>query len=217
MAIDQVLDEVSWSDWVSLLPTQDLNCIPDEPGLCRVAHSKTSGIHYIGHADEDLRQRARRLGYEMKKDEMPFRDPHTAAPCLWAMKDDIGGRYFISWLSGAEEPPLRVLKAAYIFQCRLILGQSPTANFGRMYSGYSQSSNRESGIQGERDPGLIRDRIIGCPERPLENWHDVTADEWLGISWSSPRPFKSDRFGGLSYVFPEQEGVFRVWKEGENA
>lgn len=209
-------DEFSWSEWTPLLPTEDLDCIPEEPGVVRVSHTKVSGIHYVGHAEKDLRRRVRRLGYEMRKDEMPYRDPHTAAPCLWAMKNEVGGRFFVSWTGEVPKSKVRGVKDAYITLYRIINSQSPTANFGRMYSGYSKSSGSDVGTQGKKGEAPERKQPVKPPILSLENRAGVTDNNWLGINWSSPTKFRSKRLGGLSYSYPSQPGIFRIWKKDES-
>lgn len=79
---------INWSDWTPLFPTKELGVIPEEPGIYLVSHEALSGIQYVGHSRTDLRDRIRRIGYEIDSEQMPYRDPHTAAPCLWAIAEE---------------------------------------------------------------------------------------------------------------------------------
>jgi hypothetical protein len=90
-------EELQWSDWTTILPTEDLDCIPGESGILRVVHTGASGLQYVGHSNANVRNRVRRIGYELKKNEMPFTDPVSAAPCLWAMKQELDGEFHVSW------------------------------------------------------------------------------------------------------------------------
>ncbi|QFU84257.1 hypothetical protein [Natronorubrum aibiense] len=91
------------------------------------------------------------LARNVYSDEMPFRDPHTAAPCLWTVRDQSGPGFEVS----TARPPLtddaqdrKGLEAACIALARREMGESPTANFGRIIPGYSQSSYRSDGYVG---------------------------------------------------------------------
>lgn len=88
---------------------------------------------------------------------MPYRDPHTAAPCLWAVQQEYGKKLKVS----VTAPPLaegkqsrKAFEDALIAVYRREMGESPTANFGRIIDGYKQSTSRSGGeCGGLLDPG----------------------------------------------------------------
>ncbi len=78
---------LSWSPWVAFdadIPT--FKQIPPEPGLYRIRPLGEDFLMYIGQTGRTLRQRLNELRHNVKKEEMPFNDPHTAAPSLWAWR-----------------------------------------------------------------------------------------------------------------------------------
>lgn len=64
---------------------------------------------------------------------MPYRDPHTVAPCLWAVRDatGLGLEVSIAMPDRADDGHYRKsLEAALITVYRRKTGESPTANSG---------------------------------------------------------------------------------------
>jgi len=223
---------INWSEWTPLFPTGELGVIPQEPGIYLVSHASLSGVQYVGHSRTDLRNRIRRMGYAIDSDEMPYRDPHTAAPCLWAIADEYSADYRVCWASidriGEDEEQSSLtstrtigelatvnelvgLKAAYIAGYRFVSRQSPTANFGYMIPGYEQSGPRSSGRRGgEIEQGDVE---AGMREETIstwEQWDDVTSEAWMGFDWET-----YDR-GDFEDPYPDAEGVFRIWQKGTN-
>ena len=62
----------------------------DHPGLYRVRHGKFKEIAYIGETEWSIRGQVRALASGIFDGEMPYRDPHTASPCVWAIVDRYG-------------------------------------------------------------------------------------------------------------------------------
>jgi len=221
---------IKWSDWMSLFPTRDLSVVPQEPGIYLVSHEELSGIQYVGHSRTDLRNRIRRMGYEIDSKEMPFRDPHTAAPRLWAIANEYDVDFQVCWASidriSEDETPSSLtstrtigelatvnelvgLKAAYLAGYRFVSRQSPTANFGYMLPGYEQSGPSSSGKRGgkiEQDDveSGVREETIAT----WDAWDDVTSDSWMGFDW------ETYDLGDFEDPYPEAEGVFRIWQRG---
>lgn len=224
---------INWSEWTPLFPTRKLDVIPQEPGIYLVSHEALNGIQYVGHSRTDLRDRIRRMGYEIDSEKMPYRDPHTAAPCLWAIADNYDGNFRVCWASidrigtGETQSSLTStrtigelatvnelvgFKAAYIATYRYFTRQSPTANFGHMIPGYEQSGDSNSGNRGGRleeedvQPGG-REATIST----WEEWDDVTSDSWMGFGW------KTYDLRDFEDPYPEAQGVFRIWQKGMNS
>jgi len=224
---------INWSEWTPLFPTGDLDVIPQEPGIYLVSHASLSGVQYVGHSRTDLRDRIRRMGYSIDSDEMPYRDPHTAAPCLWAIAEEYDVDYRVCWASidriGDDEEQSSLtstrtigelatvnelvgLKAAYIAGYRFVSRQSPTANFGYMIPGYEQSGPRSSGRRGGKleheavEPGMREETLS-----TWEEWDDVTSDSWMGFDW------ETYDLSDFEDPYPDAEGVFRIWQKGTNS
>jgi len=128
---------VQWSSWMAL-DADTLATAPDEPGLYQVRHRNREGLSYIGESG-DTEHRTRALARRVHDSEMPFRDPHTAAPCLWAILDNDGSGFELSYTTpdrAADDQQRKGLEAGLIASYRLAAGESPPANFGRMIDGY---------------------------------------------------------------------------------
>jgi hypothetical protein len=158
---------------------------------------------------------------------MPYRDPHTAGPALWALLQSTQCTFEVSCLpvpgSGSWR---RGLEAVAIAHYRQQNGRSPAVNFGRMPSGYRMSSANNSrlvaagkrfqgGPTGETDPSHLPGV---APVNGLDG--DVQGPHWCGHTWSEWRPLSQDRVaggvglyrirgrgGGLAYV---GEGAIRA-------
>ena len=68
--------------------------IPKAPGLYRIRPTGKDFLMYIGETRRTVHQRVNELRHTIKrKDLMPWNDPHTAAPSLWAWQDAEGFEY----------------------------------------------------------------------------------------------------------------------------
>jgi len=72
---------LSWTDWILLEQRSTLHELPTTAGLYRVRAIDDSA--YVGHAGRSLRGRVSAIRGAFNT-QMPYRDPHTAAPALWA-------------------------------------------------------------------------------------------------------------------------------------
>jgi len=83
-------------------------------------------------------------------EEMPYRDPHTAAPCLWAVQREEAEKLEVSVTTPTLAEDKQSRKAfgdALIAVYRREWGES-TANFGRIIDGYRQSTYRSGEERG---------------------------------------------------------------------
>src|SRR5690349_19797491 len=77
--------------------------------------------------------------------EMPYRDPHTAAPALWALGDALGGSFEASVVPVPGATRYRQgLEALALALYRQKYNRSPTVNFGRILRGYRLSSHNSA-------------------------------------------------------------------------
>src|SRR5262249_43372727 len=84
----RVLPSLSWSPWRPLAACwadRDLNL----PGLYQIRRAGRDELDYIGQTGLHLRERLRMLR-GVYRTQMPYRDPHTVAPALWAQRQ-LGG------------------------------------------------------------------------------------------------------------------------------
>jgi hypothetical protein len=200
---------LNWSNWRRLdTETQELDEIPVSSGLYRVRHPDKEGFEYIGETGNSLRQRIRHLAQGVRADEMPYRDPHTAAPCLWAILDKIGGKLEFSFCNpeiSRSERDRKGLEAATIALNRKIQGESPTANFGRIIKGYKQSSYRKDGVIGGKEDTQDSEWVSLSP-LDWSSKGSVKSVNWMGLDWS--RPEKLDN--RLDADLPNS-GFYRIW------
>ena len=78
-----------WSPWVSFSAgRQEFLLIPKEPGLYRIRPTGGNHLMYIGRTGKMLHQKLAGLRQTLRRtDLMPWNDPHTEAPGLWAWRD----------------------------------------------------------------------------------------------------------------------------------
>jgi hypothetical protein len=123
--------------------------LPRTQGLYRVRPIGQDRLAYIGQTGRSLRERVRTLCLRTLDTDMPFNDPHTAAPNLWAWRQTEGWNYEASVtvcdLSAADR---QALECNLLWQYRLKTGESTLANHGRFHPGYTKSRNRASGQRG---------------------------------------------------------------------
>lgn len=208
--------DLDWSPWRPLDPAEGtLSRMPTDPGLYRVRHADRPGLEYVGETGRSTRGRVRALARGTYADEMPFRDPHTAAPCLWAIRDAHGPDLEVSWTAPevAESKQTRkAIEAALIAVHRREQKESPTANFGRIIEGYRQSSYRKGGLvggplpEGEKEPQAA----TGIKPLPWEDHKALLSDTWMGVSWTTPQ-----RLADAGPEIPTEGGLYRIWSDGD--
>ena len=204
-----------WSDWVSFDPSDDyLSSAPTREGLYRVRHQCTEGLEYIGQTGRSLRGRLRALS-GCYNPEMPFTDPHVAAPCLWAVREEYGPEFEVSWITPDVAPDRSqrlAIEEALIASYRRDTGESPTANFGRIIPGYRRSSNRSGGFtggvleEGEAEPNCEP----GTEPLPWTDADAMLSDSWMGLDWS-----ESERLANAYQQIPKENGLYRIWNEDD--
>lgn len=153
-----------WSAWYPLEGCWRGRTIPQRAGLYRIRRTGRTDLDYIGQTgmgSMTLRQRLGMLGgvYAL---EMPYRDPHTAAPALWALRHQSGCTFEVAVMPVDGSTPYRKgLEALAIGLYRQQHGRSPTISFGRMPVGYriSSANNRRLAESGQRVRGGPSDTI----------------------------------------------------------
>lgn len=210
--------DLVWSNWRSL-DAGTFSEVPKEPGLYRIRHrnEERNFLEYIGESG-DTRRRIQSLARGVFAEEMPYRDPHTAAPCLWGVYDNGGSGLEFSHTTPekARNRSLRKgLEQALIALHRREAARSPTANYGRMIDGYKQSSYsyNEPSFKGrllgpnEEEPNCAS----GVEPTDWQNWQNPVAKDWMGLNWSETY-YLEQRLD----VNPPDNGLYRIW-HGNNA
>ncbi|TKR25883.1 GIY-YIG nuclease family protein [Natronomonas salsuginis] len=214
-----LLSKIEWSEWNSL-EIDSFSEVPKEPGLYRVRHRTENRDHleYIGESG-DTRRRIQSLARGAYADEMPYRDPHTAAPCLWAVQDNVGSALDVSYTTppkAEDDQHRKGIEAALIALHRREANCSPTANFGRIIDGYKQSSYSQSDpayrggplASGEDEPNSAS----GVQPPDWQNWREPLARDWMHLEWSEPY-----RLAERLNADPPDTGVYRIWYEGQDS
>jgi predicted GIY-YIG superfamily endonuclease len=211
--------DLNWSEWKPL-DADSFSEVPKEAGLYRIRHRTEERDHleYIGESG-DTRRRIQSLARGVYAEEMPYRDPHTAAPCLWAVRDDVGSALQVSYTTPSkaeDELHRKGIEAALIALHRRETNRSPTANFGRIIGGYRQSSysyndpSYKGGLlpSGEHEPNAAS----GVEPPDWHNWREPLAQDWMNLDWSEPY-----RLAERLDANPPDTGVYRIWYEGQES
>ncbi len=130
----------SWLPWQPLSGSWLGNRTPKQSGVYRIRRVGRDALDYIGQTGLTLKGRLGMLRgvYAV---EMPYRDPHTAAPALWALRHATGCDFEASVLPFEETEQLRKgLEALAIALHRQQYRCSPTVQWGWMPLGYRMSS-----------------------------------------------------------------------------
>ena len=203
---------LEWSAWLSLDPNDgDLGRIRTDEGLYRVRHLDRTGLAYVGETGRSVRGRVRALARGAYAEEMPYRDPHVGAPCMWAIHREDGPRFEVSYATPAvatEKAVRKSIEAALIASYRRVEGESPTGAFSRMIPGYRMSSYRKGEERGGPLPAGESEPYaeLGIPPLDWDTYEDPTAENWMGLDWSRP-----ETLADVSTDVPTDDGVYRIW------
>ena len=191
------LTNLDWPPYHPLEGAGRNKAIPIEPGLYRIRRVGLTDQDYIGQSgmERGVRQRLGMLN-GVYGEVMPYRDPHTVGPALWAMRDKNGCEYEASVcpLPDASTPHRKGLECMAIAHHRQERRQSPTFNFGRMPEGYRMSSHNNARLiaSGRRYRGGKTDQVEDshqagiAPSGPLNG--PSAGSYWLGLGWSEWLP-----------------------------
>lgn len=200
-----------WSPWYRLHPeSDDLTKPPIDPGLYRVRHDVYDGLIYIEGSGRSVRGRIRALTRGIFDEEMPYSDPHTAAPSLWAIANEYGAGFEVSVATppaAADDRQRKAIEDALVAVHRRETETNLVGNFGRMPPGYEKSTQRGGGDRGGQSDEADRSYREGIDPLPWENPKALTADDWMGLSWSEPIELRA-----VTGEIPSYGGVYRLWE-----
>ncbi len=194
---NSVVDLLSWSSWSALRQSWYGTVVPALPGLYRIRRVGHGDLDYIGQTGMGGMTLRKRLGMlrGVYADEMPYRDPHTAGPALWALRHSTGCDFEVAATPVAGTTPWRKgLEAVAIGLYRQERGASPTVEFGRMPVGYRMSSGNSARIvaTGKRAKGgpMADSQASSTPSippvGPLSG--EPCGPTWCGHRWSAWGP-----------------------------
>jgi hypothetical protein len=209
-----------WSAWRPLATASRDPEIPPAPGLYRIRRVGHDDLDYIGQTGMGTMTLRKRLAMlrGVYGELMPYRDPHTAGPALWALYHQTGETFEVSVVPVEGSTPWRKgLEAMAIALYRQEHGRSPTVEFGRMPAGYRASSsyNRrllESGrvFRGSPSAETNASHALGIPPLgPLTG--DPHSSRWGGHEWSPWTPLEE-----IAASRPQGSGLYRIrgWERG---
>ncbi|MCX6179170.1 MAG: hypothetical protein NT163_07395 [Chlorobiales bacterium] len=175
--------ELQWSEWV---PLKDRKLIPNLPGVYRVRAKGVNHLFYIGQTGASLRGRLAALSTHTYAAEMPFDDPHTAAPNLWVLLKEYGYEYECSAAPSSDDKRERMGCEDYLlWRHRTTTGVSTQCNYGRFHKAYSKSSPRSRGIRGLRLSAEMVNPASGPSIEALLLFSNPTDLDWMGLEWYS--------------------------------
>lgn len=178
--------DLAWSPWVAF-EGGDFTCIWNGPGVYRVRVTGQSSLMYVGQTGRNVRQRLKALRSNTLADLMPFNDPHTAAPSLWAWRDATRCTYECSGAQASADPMLRqALECWLLWQHRLAHGSSAQCNHGQFHPLYTKSRDQRSGQRGGRILESGNPPPQATPsQRPLHRKAEPDNLDWMGLEWSA--------------------------------
>ncbi len=207
--------DLNWSSWVPLESTRLDSAVPNLPGLYRIRSVETGRMLYVGQTGRTLKERLGALK-GVYGELMPYNDPHTAGPALWAHRIDTGETFEVSVAVLEVDKADRMGREALeVTKQRIIDGCSPAYNFGRMPHGWIKSTgnNRRLIETGKRSRGrrMTAEELAAAgpdpsvpPPATLEG--DVRAADWMGLEWR-----EADR----SPPGRDDVGVYRIGRGGD--
>jgi len=192
-----------WSPWVALgEPAAAFHALPWGPGVYRVRVEGCPELAYVGQTGRGLRERLRTLAVAARGAEMPWNDPHTAAPGLWALAVGEGVRFACAAAEVAGDAAgRRGAEDWLLWQYRLERGRSTLLNHGHFPAGYVKSGPRRSGRRGGVGEGVA---MASAP--PLALQGEPGGGDWMGLAWSEAVPL-------LGAPAPPVGGVYLVLDE----
>ena len=118
---------------------------------------------------------------------MPWNDPHTAAPNLWAWKQEENFQYECSVTeSDLDYNERQVVEDFLLWTHRRETGRSTLCNYGRFHSSYKKSTNKKKEMRGYKLPQGEQNLSGLSSSPPLKNIGKPLEKKWMGLEWSKP-------------------------------
>jgi len=213
-------ESLVWSNWKLLSEPKAISA-PSKPGLYMARDASSEIILYVGEtgAKSGIGGRISQLRTCLRN-EIPYADPHTAAPALWAYLADGGGPIKISFAIFEGDKQTRMShEAVLISQLRDSVGESPLASFGRMPNGWTKSSSNDKFLansgkrhRGKRDDSQIRNSSMTSS---LDRDRSPIDTNWGSLNWSTwntqPPP---EAFNGIYKIRQSSQSTLVYIGEG---
>ena len=202
--LNEIWCSFTWTTWLPLNSPE----ISIGSGIYRVRAIGGNEIFFIGSTGRSLRERIGDLYRNIMKDatQMPFNDPHTAAPTLWAWRDDTHIDFECSALALSSQENLEILVHYFLWHYRLERGDSTLANYGRSHPQYTKSSNRSTGRRGHRLPEGSSNPAVGPSLEPLQLEGTPFDTNWMGLEWNEYYSLTNGNFKNIA----SSPGAYKV-------
>jgi len=206
-------NNLQWSEWVLFEPpVEGFRTLPKTPGLYRVRATGHTRLVYIGQTGRSLRERVRTLCLRSLDPEMPFNDPHTAAPNLWAWRQSEGWNFEASVAEcDLSEADRQALECYLLWQYRLQHGESTLANHGRFHADYWKSESRRSDKRGRKLTKGVRNAASGPSMPPLQPHEDSIGPNWMNLDWHVAVALNTDDIASA----PSEPGLYRIVEDDQ--
>jgi hypothetical protein len=209
--------EIEWTSWLPFPNSSAFKTLPPSPGMYRIRAINGNELFYLGETGRNLRERLRDLRRNTMAELMPYNDPHTAAPSLWAWRHAEGLEFECSaapvTLTDDQEEARKHregLEFYLLWQYRLEFGSSTRCNHGRFHSRYMKSTDRKKGLglQGYRLPDNAPNNPAGGPSLPsLQLIATPFESHWMGLSWSPSNHLIKTNLNNI----PASPGVYKIF------
>jgi len=212
--VPEIRTALPWTPWVPFTADKpEFRMIPKEPGLYRIRPVGKDILMYIGETRRTLHQRLHDLRMELRgRDLMPWTDPHTEAPALWAWQDAEGFEYECSAAPlDATTNGRRGMQNYLLYQCRQECGESTLCNFGRFHPRYRKSTTRKENLRGGKLDADQKDNPAGGPSLlPLPPAGKPGEPDWMGLTWSVRETLVAEK----TLTVPAGPGVYILFDAG---
>jgi hypothetical protein len=198
---------LNWVPWIRIkTKREERKIIPNSQGVYRVRPKWKDFLVYVGQTNQ-LKRRTGMLALNSYKEEMPWNDPHTAAPNLWVWRQEQGWDYEVSVAAtpAITRQKRQGLECLLLWRYRLERGESTLCNHGRFHPDYVKSSNRLKGIRGRKlDSNETRNPAGGPSSPPLRPLNTHMSSDWMGLSWTEFEKLKT------ASLLPADPGVYKL-------
>ncbi|MGA2105506.1 MAG: hypothetical protein ABSG06_08970 [Methanoregula sp.] len=186
-----------WSPWIPFTAERyAFRDIPREAGLYRIRPVGKDFLMYIGETRRPVHERLSELRLVLNRaGKMPWNDPYTVAPSLWAWQDAEGFAYECSGAPlDAAINGRKGMESFLLYRYRQERGESPLCNFGRFHPRYRRSTNRKENLRGGKLEVNHKDNPAGGPSYPPLSPTGKPGDpDWMGLSWSNSEPLAPEK------------------------
>jgi hypothetical protein len=193
--------DLDWSPWVPFDAPKEFWYIPREPGLYRIRPIGRDFLMYIDETGRSLSELLTELRQTMRRRErMPWNDPHTVAPGLWAWMDAEGYEYEISAAPlDASTAGRKGMENFLLYRYRQEVGESPLCNFGRFHPRYRKSTSHKENLRGGKLSEAQKDNPAGFPSMPPLKPEGKPGDSnWMGLEWTDGKLLAPENINGIT-------------------